>query len=41
MALPSGEVQAVALCGRLHLSLNIESRGWVMDETHGAIPFFA
>jgi hypothetical protein len=31
----------VALCERLHLSLNIESRGWVMDETQGAIPIFA
>ena len=31
----------VALCERPHLSLNIESRGWVMDETQGAIPIFA
>jgi len=31
----------VALCERLHLSLNIEDRGWVMDETQGAIPIFA
>ncbi|KAF8485735.1 hypothetical protein DFH94DRAFT_153014 [Russula ochroleuca] len=31
----------VALCERLHLSLHIESRGWVMDETQGAIPIFA
>ncbi len=32
----------VAHCERpLHLSLNIESRGWVMDETRGAIPIFA
>jgi hypothetical protein len=32
----------VALCERpLHLSLNVESRGWVMDETRGAIPIFA
>jgi len=31
----------VALCERLHLSLNIESRGWVMDESQGAIPIFA
>jgi hypothetical protein len=31
----------VALCGRLHLSLNIETQGWVMDETQGAIPIFA
>jgi hypothetical protein len=30
----------VALCERLHLSLNIETRGWVMDETQGAIPIF-
>jgi len=34
-------LRAVALCGRLHLSLDIESRGCVMDEIHGAIPFFA
>jgi len=31
----------VALCDRLHLSLHIESQGWVMDETQGAIPIFA
>ena len=31
----------VALCERLHLSLNIEIQGWVMDETQGAIPIFA
>jgi len=31
----------VALCERLHLSLHIESQGWVMDETQGAIPIFA
>ena len=31
----------VALCERLHLSLNIETQGWVMDETQGAIPIFA
>lgn len=31
----------VALCERLHLSLNIEDRGWVMDEAQGAIPIFA
>jgi hypothetical protein len=31
----------VASCERLHLSLYIESRGWVMDETQGAIPIFA
>jgi len=31
----------VALCECSHLSLNIESRGWVMDETRGAIPIFA
>jgi hypothetical protein len=31
----------VALCERSHLSLHIESRGWVMDETQGAIPIFA
>ena len=31
----------VALCERLHLSLHIEDRGWVMDETQGAIPIFA
>jgi hypothetical protein len=31
----------VTLCERLHLSLHIESRGWVMDETQGAIPIFA
>ncbi|KAI9433645.1 hypothetical protein H4582DRAFT_1985245 [Lactarius indigo] len=31
----------VALCERLHLSLDIESQGWVMDETQGAIPIFA
>ncbi|KAI9454704.1 hypothetical protein F5148DRAFT_417825 [Russula earlei] len=30
----------VALCERLHLSLLIPSRGWVMDETQGAIPIF-
>jgi hypothetical protein len=30
----------VALCERLHLSLNIESRGWIMDETQGAIQIF-
>ena len=30
----------VALCERLHLSLHIETRGWVMDETQGAIPIF-
>jgi len=31
----------VPLCERPHLSLNIETRGWVMDETQGAIPIFA
>lgn len=31
----------VALCGLPHLSLHIESRGWVMDETQGAIAVFA
>ena len=32
----------VAHCERgLHLSLNIESRGWVMDETQGAVSIFA
>ncbi|KAI0295895.1 hypothetical protein B0F90DRAFT_1669936 [Multifurca ochricompacta] len=31
----------VALCERLHLSLHIESQGWVMDETQGAVPIFA
>lgn len=31
----------VALCERLHLSLDIETQGWVMDETQGAIPVFA
>ncbi|KAH9954344.1 hypothetical protein BC827DRAFT_1272694 [Russula dissimulans] len=31
----------VALCERVHLSLHIESQGWVMDETQGAIPIFA
>jgi hypothetical protein len=31
----------VALCERLHLSLHIESQGWVMDETQGGIPIFA
>jgi len=31
----------VALCERLHLSLNIEDRGWVMDEAQGAVPIFA
>ncbi|KAI9454736.1 hypothetical protein BJY52DRAFT_1224932 [Lactarius psammicola] len=31
----------VALCERLHLSLDIETQGWVMDETQGAIPIFA
>ncbi|KAH9055504.1 hypothetical protein EDB87DRAFT_1640726 [Lactarius vividus] len=31
----------VALCERLHLSLDIENQGWVMDETQGAIPIFA
>ncbi|KAH9973408.1 hypothetical protein BJV74DRAFT_196867 [Russula compacta] len=31
----------VALCGRPHSSLHIESRGWVMDETQGAIAVFA
>ena len=31
----------VVSCERLHLSLHIESRGWVMDETQGAIPIFA
>ncbi len=31
----------VGLCGRLHLSLDIQTQGWVMDETQGAIPIFA
>lgn len=31
----------VALCERVHLSLDIETQGWVMDETQGAIPIFA
>ncbi|KAH9032656.1 hypothetical protein EDB85DRAFT_1954744 [Lactarius pseudohatsudake] len=31
----------VALCERLHQSLDIENQGWVMDETQGAIPIFA
>ncbi|KAI0247038.1 hypothetical protein BJV78DRAFT_1157476 [Lactifluus subvellereus] len=31
----------VTLCERLHLSLHIESQGWVMDEAQGAIPIFA
>ena len=31
----------VARCERPHLSLNIEDRGWVMDETQGAITIFA
>ena len=31
----------IALCERLHLSLNIEAQGWVMDETQGAISIFA
>ena len=31
----------IALCERLHLSLNVETQGWVMDETQGAIPIFA
>ena len=31
----------IALCERSHLSLNIETKGWVMDETQGAIPIFA
>lgn len=31
----------VVSCERLHLSLHIESRGWIMDETQGAIPIFA
>jgi hypothetical protein len=31
----------VAHCERLHVSVNIESRGWVMDETQGAISIFA
>ncbi|KAF8274665.1 hypothetical protein EI94DRAFT_1793956 [Lactarius quietus] len=31
----------IALCERLHLTLNIETQGWVMDETQGAIPIFA
>jgi len=31
----------VAHCERVHLSLNIESRGWVMDEIQGAISIFA
>jgi hypothetical protein len=31
----------VTLCERSHLSLHVESRGWMMDETQGAIPIFA
>jgi hypothetical protein len=31
----------VTLCERLHLSLHIESQGWIMDETQGAISVFA
>ena len=31
----------VGHCERLHLSVNIESRGWVMDETQGAVSIFA
>jgi hypothetical protein len=31
----------VAQCERLHLSVNIESGGWVMDEAQGAISIFA
>ena len=31
----------VTLCERLHLSLHVESQGWVMDETQGAIAIFA